>query len=249
MRRWAGVWVAAVLLAGGCGDDASPGEQALAEAADATAGVRAGELRLKVAATPATGEGDVGFEVAGPFRLATEAGALPEVQFTYTELWGGRSRQQVFSSTADGARVTVDGTATAVPDDALAHLRGRAEDSDEGLPRLALDEWAERPRIEGGQVTGEVDVATALSGVVALAAAVGAEPRDVPRLEGADAERLAQAVRSSRFHATIGDDDVLRRLRMEIRFGATQQDAVADALGRLAGVVLVVEVDLDPAAR
>lgn len=222
------------LLLGACGDDPTPGERALSNAAEAMERVQAGSLRFRVAATT-TGQPDrpVGFEVAGPFRLAEKEGALPEVELAVTDLLGRRSQEATFVSDGRRASVTQDGRTTELDDDAVAHLRGRA-DPENGLLRLRIDEWAESPRRDGERVVAEVDALDVLNDVIAVAADVGAEPREFERLRGEDADSLRRSVRSSRLEAVLDEGtDVPRRVRATITFG------------RLAGVQLQVEIDLD----
>lgn len=259
MRRPAAVALALLALAG-CGDQSSPAQEALEDAADATTRVRQGDLRLRVAATSGQGEAaPVGFEVEGPFSLSLAEDRLPEVRFTYTELLGATTEQALFVSDGTTASVTRRGRRRTFDDDEVAHLRGRAEPGRGGLPRLAVDEWARNPRLastapEDGvavrRVVAEVDAAEALQDVVELAAAVGADPQEAPRLEGDDADRLRALVRSSRLEVLVGrDDDVLRRLRLTVRFAGDRRDELTRLLGRLAAVRLSVEVDLRPGGQ
>lgn len=246
MRRALLVLVLA-LVAGACGDDPSPAERTLSKAADALEEVRSGSLRLKVAAaTTAASDREVGFEVEGPFELAEEKGALPEVRFAVTDLMGARSQSATFVSDGRHATVTQQGRTVEVDDAAVAHLRGRADAAD-GLVRLQVDEWARSPRTEpGGRVVGKVDVVNALNDVLSVAADVGADPQGVDRIEGEDAERLRRSVQSSRIEVLVDEDtEVVRQVRMLVTFGVRARDDLALVLGRLAGVQLAVEVDFD----
>jgi hypothetical protein len=238
--------LAVALLTASCGNDRSPAERALADATDALEDVGAGSLRVKVAATTAERpDGEVGFEIEGPFRLAEKEGALPEVTFAVTDLLGPRSRSATFASDGRQATVTVDGRTSEVDEEAVEHLRGRADPA-EGLLRLHVDEWARAPRLEAERVVAEVDVVAALNDVLAVAADVGAEPREVGRIDGDDAERLRRAVRSSRLEVDVDDEtDVPRRVHMEVAFGVDARDDLARVLGRLAGVRLSLDVELD----
>lgn len=247
MRRAALLVVVLALFAVSCGDDPSPAEQTLSKAADALEDVRRGSLRLKVAAaTTAASDREVGFELEGPFELAEKKGALPEVRFAVTDLMGSQMHSATFVSDGRHATVTQQGRTVEVEDADVAHLRGQADPTD-GLVRLHVDEWARSPRMEpGGRVVGEVDVVNALNDVLSVAADVGADPRGVDRIEGDDAERLRRSVRGSRIEVLVDDDtDVVRQVRMLLTFGVRTRDDVARVLGRLAGVQLAVEVDLD----
>lgn len=243
--RWVLAPLVVVLLAASCGDDPSPGERALSDATDALEDVGAGSLRFKVAAaTTERPDGEVGFEVEGPFRLAEKEGALPEVTFAVTDLLGARSRSATFASDGRRATVTAGGRTSEVDEESVEHLRGRADPAD-GLLRLHVDEWARAPRLEGERVVAEVDVVAALNDVLAVAADVGTDPREVGRIEGDDAERLRRAVRSSRLEVDVDDEtDVPRRVHMEIAFGVEARDDLARVLGKLAGVRLSLDVEL-----
>ena len=235
------------LAVGACGGDADPAERTLSKASDALEQVRSGSLRLKVAAaTTAQSDHEVGFELEGPFELAEEKGALPEVRFAVTDLMGARSQSATFVSDGRQATVTQQGRTTQVDDADIAHLRGRADAAD-GLLRLHVDEWARSPRVQAdGKVVSEVDVVKALNDVLSVAADVGTEPRSVDRIEGEDAERLRRSVRSSRLEVRVDEDtDVVRQVRMLVTFGVRARDDLARVLGRLAGVQLAVEFDLD----
>ncbi|HEX2040286.1 MAG TPA: hypothetical protein VHF47_11215 [Acidimicrobiales bacterium] len=237
--------IVALLLAA-CGEESSPGERALSDAADALENVRSGSLRFRVAAaTTEQPDREVGFELEGSFRLAEEEGALPQVELALTDLLGGRTRSARFESDGRRATLTQEGRTAEVPDDAVEHLRGRADPAD-GLLRLHVDRWARAPRLKGDRVVADVDVVNALNDVLGVAADVGAEPRPVDRIEGEDAERLRRAVRSSRLEVDVDDEtDVPRRVRMEITFGVRAEHDLARLLGRLAGVRLTVDIELD----
>jgi hypothetical protein len=239
--------VAVVLFAGGCGDEPSTAERTLAEGADRMEQVRSGTVRLKVAAsTSEQPDREVGFEIEGPFALAEEEGALPKARFSLTNLLGRQSHVASFASDGKQATVTQGGRTRTVEDDAVRHLRGRA-DAEEGLARLHIDEWARSPRVaDDGRIVAEVDVPAALNDILAVAADVGAHPQGVGSIDGEDAERLRRSVRSSRLEVEVDEEtDVVRQVRMLVAFGADAQDDVARVLERLAGVRLAFELDLN----
>jgi hypothetical protein len=254
VRRMAVLTVVVAILSIACGDDADSAEGILGAAVDRLEQVQSGSLRLQVAAAPtAAADREVGFRVEGPFALAREEGALPTVRFTYTDLLGDRSQSAVFASTPERATVTVAGMTFTPADEDLAHLRGRAEAADD-LLRLHVDEWARSPRfgtatrLDGAtarRIVAEVDAVAALHDIVAMAADVGTRPRRVEPLEGEDAERLRRNVRSGRLEVVVDDREIVRRVRMSLAFGPEAGDELAQVLGRLAGVGLTVEVDLD----
>jgi hypothetical protein len=254
VRRAALFFLALAVLASGCGDDEGSAGNVLQRSVNKLEDVKSGTLRLEVAAAPTSAaEREVGFRVEGPFALAQQEGALPTVRFTYTDLLGDRSQSAVFASTAEQATVTVAGRTFTPSDDDVAHLRGRADAADD-LLRLHVDEWARSPRFgsaprldgaAGRRIVAEVDVAAALHDIVAVAADVGTQPRRVGELEDEDAERLRRHVRSSRLEVVVDEHDVVRRVRTTIEFGPEAGDDLARVLGRLAGLRLSVEVELD----
>lgn len=254
MKRSAVLLALVAVVLPGCSDGSNSAERLLGTAVDGLDDVRSGSLRLEVAAAPSSADDrEVGFRVEGPFALAREKGALPTVRFAYTDLLGDRSQSAVFTSTADRATVTRAGNTFEVADDDVAHLRGRAEAADD-LLRLHVDEWARSPRFGSPgrldsssvrRIVAEVDAAAALGDVVRVAADVGAQPRSVDPLEGDDAERLQRSVRTSRLEVLVDEHEVVRRVRMALTFGPRANGDLARILGRLAGVHLAVEVDLD----
>lgn len=225
-----------VAVAAACGR----GGSALEETADKLGEVRSGELHLRVAAsTLAQPEREVGFDVKGAFSLSEEKGALPKVRFSYTTLLGRQSQTTTFVSTGDQAFVVDGGRRTAVPEAAVAHLRGKA--GKPALGGLEIDAWARSPKVDGNTITAEVDAAKALNDVFGMAASVGPGGGELPRIEGKDADRLQRAVKASRLEVTTTDDRVLRSLRLVLDLAPE----AAELLGRYGGARLSVAIDLD----
>ena len=171
---------------------------------------------------------------------------MPE--FAYTDLLGRESRSTTFVSTGDRAFVVEGGRTTAVPDAAVAHLRGKADaKSAAALGGLRIDEWARSAKVDGDTVTAEVDAAKALNDVFGLAASVGAEGGSFPRIEGDDADRLQRAVKASRLEVTTTGERVLRSLRLVLDLAPAEGDQarLAELLGRFGGARLSVAIDLD----
>ncbi|HEX9968811.1 MAG TPA: hypothetical protein VGB03_01630 [Acidimicrobiales bacterium] len=249
MRRWALVALAAVAACGTGGGGAS---SVLEEATEKLAEVRSGELHLRVtASTLAADAREVGFDVKGPFALSDTAGGLPKVRFAYTDLLGAKSATTTFVSDGDRAFVEHGGRTTPVPEDDVAHLRGKADTKKAAaLGGLRLDEWADDPEQseDGGTVTAEVDAVAALNDVFGVAASVGADSGSTfPRIEGKDAERFRRAVRSSRMEVETAGDNVLRALRLVIELAPPDADKerIQRLLGRFNGARLAVTLELD----
>jgi len=250
--------VAPVIVAG-CGSD---GDDPVAAAAAALRDVRSGQLDLRFTATP-TGGGDVGFRMSGPFAVPNEKGELATARLTYVRLLGDRREQRTFISTGDEAFVEADGRTWRLPDAAVADLRAGDDAGEDALGGLHFEDWASDAHAEdadGGtrRTTADVDPVKALNDLSAFARSLGGEGLPRP-LEGQDAETLRRAVRSARMTLVTGaDDHVLRSLTVTIDFGVRAAKAVESVLGELAGVKLVLALDLakpnepvrvDPPAR
>ena len=222
--------------------------------------ITSGELRLRMVATAGPGSEDrpVGFELQGPFALATRKGELPVARLRLTRLTGRAQEQTTFISTGQRAYVEVDGTAYELPDAQVDQLRAKEGGKVGGLEALDLVGWARDPVMtEAGQVDGvpaqrltsEVDVVKALNDVVSFAADVGAgQDTGIRKVEGEDAEHLRRAVRQSHLEVVTGKPDrLLRRLRLDIGLAAPDVQRLEAALGPLAAARLAVEVDVsDP---
>lgn len=254
--RWALAALAgAALLA--CGGTSA--QEVLDATASNLAKIRSGDLRLVMTASAGAGgeERPVGFEVAGAFATARQAGELPVARLRRTRVVGTSRESTTFVSTGRQAFLVVDGKAYEVPEPELEGLRA-AEGSEEeaaGLARLEVAEWARSPEVAdagrvGGapvqRVTAEVDVAKALSDVVAVANQVGASPSEgLAPIDADGAKRLERAVRSARLEVLTGKEDrLLRRLRLDVTFAPEDLGELEAALGRLAGSRLHLEIEL-----
>lgn len=223
--------------------------------------VKSGDLRLAMMASAgASGEErPVGFEVTGSFAEAAAAGELPVARLRRTRVVGGPLEPTTFVSTGKRAFLEVGGTAYEIPESQVQSLRARdvPEKSAGGLQRLDLAGWARAPEMtDGGQVdgapvqrvAGRVDVARALSDILAVANQVGAAPDEGLRpIDGDGARRLERVVRSSHLEVFTGKEDrLLRRLRLDVTFAAAAADLqdLEVALGPLAGSRLHLEMEL-----
>lgn len=256
----AGVLVVGMLGAG-CGGGAT---SVLDDTTANLAKVRSGELRMAMTATAgAEGEGrPVGFEVTGPFSVASKVGELPLARLRHTRMAGKALEPTTFVSTGQRAFLEVDGKAYELPPDQVEALRAREapEGGGAGLQRLDLAKWVVDPKVgDGGRldgtpvqrVTGAVDVVKALNDIVAVADAVGTASDEGPRpVTPAGAERVKRAVRSSTVEVVTGrDDHLLRRLRLDVTFATGDLEGLEEALGPLAGTRLHFELDLSQLNR
>lgn len=242
--------VAAIAL-GGCsasGDGAAA--DPLVTAGPRLAGVRSGELHLRVAASAAgQAEKPVGFDIAGPFALADADGELPRARLRLTPLAGGEQPPSVFISDGRSAKIETNGTVVPVPDEQIASMRGKANGG--ALRGLDLASWVQDAvRRDGGtldgvavtRLDGRADVPVALADLFELAGSVGGA--GLPRLERADADQLRNAVRSSQVEVLTGTKDgIPRTIRLVVDF-AVSDPALARSLGPLAGAQLEVLLDL-----
>lgn len=250
MRAFAAVAVCAISLAG-CG--ASEAEKALDETASNLGEIRSGQMEMKVVVSPNTAGSDIGFELEGPFSLPDE-GELPTTDLRYAQI-AGESRGEVrFISNRDGAWVEVDGQAYELPADRVDALIGDGGDGGGPLADLELASWArdaevaDGPSIPGEEtqlVRSEIEPVEALNDLLGTLGDLGAgEAAAVGPLEGADADQLEKAVRSSTLEVLTGKEDrLLRRLTVDMDIGVEAQE-LAGGLGELSGAKVTLEITL-----
>jgi hypothetical protein len=238
-----GIWLACagVLLAAGCGPRGADGP--LAAAGEKLADIRSGVMTLRLVATARSGA-DTGFEVSGPFSLP-EDDSLPTADLTLEQL-GVKSAEPVrFISTGRSAYVETGGTAYELPPENTESLRGDPEAGQEGpFDQLELDSWVIDPKTSEGEtvdgvetetISGRLDVLAAANDLFGLAQDLGGTT--VPGIEGEEAERLRAAVESASLEVVIGrDDELLRRLRIDVDLSASAPERLEPALGDLLGV-------------
>lgn len=218
--------------------------------------LRSGHVDLSVtASTPDAGgeQAEAGFELTGSFQLPEE-GALPVAEIEYTDLSSEDPVTQGFVSTGEAAFILVDGTAYEIPPDQADILRGGSEG--EGLfEQLQVAEWIREPVLSEDEehsgekvdrVTGELDVAQVMSDLVLTAQRFGRS--DLSPIDEAEAERLDNAVRSSRIELLTGAEDrLLRSLSISIEFALDESLDLDEVLGPLAGAVFELDLTItDP---
>jgi hypothetical protein len=235
-------------LVGGGGGEA---EDALGETADNLARIRSGTLHLVLLVVPREGD-EFGLELDGPFELAEEEGALPELDLDYTQIAGGRRGTVGLVSTGREAFTVVDGQAYELGDDEADELLGAAA-SLSGLARLRIDDWIDEPELtDGGEVggaetdlvRGDLDLVAAANGLIDLARGFGPP---LPSLVGANADRIRDAARETSIEVWTGADDrLLRRLLLEAELGEVP-GPLGLVLGDLAGATITFELGVtDP---
>ena len=255
MTRLAALLVAVVLGAAAC--DAGGGREAneaLAETAENLATIESGDLSLTLLAdSQGDAAGRVGFRLEGRFALPDE-GELPVADMEYTQIAGDEEAGGRFLSTGERAYVEIDETVYELPEERQEALRSNsAETGEAGFGELEIDRWVREPEVEDGgtvdgvetdRITAGVDVVTAVNDLIELAGQVGTF--DIGRLEGASAQQLERAVEQARLEVVTGTEDrLLRRLRIDVDFGAPEDlpPEFQNVLG--AGVELELELELE----
>ena len=217
--------------------------------------IKSGHLDLVVrASSPDTeGAGAAGFEISGSFQLPEE-GALPLADIEYTDLAAEDPMTQGFISTGEAAFIVIDETAYEIPPEQAEILRGGTEG--EGLfDQLEVSGWIRDPELSEGEerfgesvdrVTGQLDVVQAMNDLVLTAQRFGRS--DLAAIEGAEADRLENAVSSSRIELLTGSEDrLLRSVSLEIEFAVDEALELAEILGPLAGATFELDLQItDP---
>lgn len=214
--------------------------------------LRSGNLTLRLIVSPRTGtKGRIGFELRGPFAL--RPGGLPVAKVAYTQIAGPREATATFISTGTKAYAEVNGKAYELAPASTAALR-QAAGSSATFGELRIDNWVEHPIVGPGDdlggaptehVSGKLDVVAAANGLLDLVRQLG---RNAPTLEGDQAKKLEDAVRSSSFDLWTGRvDHQLRRLLLRANLGLDVPQSLRRALGDVVGAKLEFELGIaDP---
>ena len=242
MRRAALLLAVAALAAAGCGGGHA--HDVLSETADNLGKIRSGDLTLRLVVSPRHGtKGRIGFELRGPFAL--RRGALPLAKVAYTQIAGAREATATFISTGTNAFAEVNGKTYELPADATESIRRAAGGpaGSGGFSGLDISSWVEDPSVSNSgdqdHVTADLDVVDAANGLLQLLRGLG---RDAPTIEGDEADRLRDAVDSSRFDVWTGaQDHLLRRLLLKADLGLE----VPGSLQRVLGSVVGAKVDFE----
>lgn len=249
--------LAAAVLVTGCGGDKST----LERADDAMGELKRGDVTVGVMARAGgsdgsgTVSGPVGFTMAG--RFDTSVGTeLPVLDLTYTRLLGSRGKE-VVAVQSDGRRmvVTTDGVPVEVPPDQARRLQLADGDRPAGLGELGVGGWVtdstetDGPAVDGvptRRVTGSVDAADLISDLARLADQVSGQAPTEP-LDDEARERIQSRVRSGDVEVLVDPDNLPRRMRATVDFGATVAPELQRALGPYAGARMEVTLEIrDP---
>ncbi len=240
----------AAFLGASCG---LVGSDPLERAASSLRDIRSGTLGFRLLAETEGGQ-EAGFFLRGVFSLP-EGAELPLADLSYGRLGISGEPDTGFVSTGEAAFVEVDGQAYELPPAAVESLVGAAEPADEGpFGELELEDWVKEPEVSDGRpidanggesvvIEGDLDVVRALNDLLDLARGTGGF--DVPPLEGEEAERLEAAVESARLETMTDDDDVFRRLEIEVELGADAPESLSEPLADLLGVGFKLQVSID----
>jgi hypothetical protein len=189
-----------------------------------------------------------GFDLEGPFQLRENEPA--EAQFDYTQIAGKKTASQTFILKDGKAYVTMRGVSYELPA-STANQVSATLGSSGGLSTIDLTNWVQDPELSDGgevggtetdKVSGRLNVATVLSGLVAIASQVGGTTPLAP-LSGANAEQVRNAVKNATIDVYTGKDDrLMRKLDVSIDF-APAAEKVKNLLG--ASVRFTLEIS-DP---
>ena len=251
MKRLAAV-AALMLVLASCSTDASA---VVTETAENLEELRSGLLELRVSAQAAPGEeeeAEAGFELIGSFELPEE-GALPVADLEYTDIGADEAVTQGFISTGDQAFIEVDGQAYELPPEQTQTLVGGEGSDDAIFEGASVEEWLKDPELNEGEsldgaevvrVSGELDVVAALNDLFGIAQRFGSTA-GFTSIEGDEAERLENAVQSSRIEVVSGAEDrLLRRLLIEVELALGDDVELAETLGPLAGTSFTIDMSI-----
>ena len=251
-----------VVVLGAALSHACGGTPSATEVLSATAGslgdIHSGELhvRVEVATAPGEGAASFGFDLKGEFDLSSDT-RLPVADIAYSQFTEDDASSAALVSTGESAYVTIEGETVEMNDDQLAVLASAGGSvGSAGLDELDVGGWIDDPELtDGGRrggvdtylVTGRLDVAEALNGMVGAAQGFGATgAAGLQRLEDADVDLLNDVVGSSSVKVYSGkDDELLRELDLEVEFQAAGDKRLVQALGPLSGATLSLLVSVD----
>jgi hypothetical protein len=220
----------AALLFGCSGGGPQSANEVLAETSANLGKIKSGDLALELVFSTKDGE-RAGFNLEGLFQL--RPGSLPEAQLDYAQIAGDQTATQTFIMTGDKAYVRMGGAAFELPADTTGQVRSTLGTTG-GLGVIDLRGWVQDPELAGGEevggadtdhVTGRLNVATVVTGLVAIASQFGGTTPLTP-LEGNSAEQVEQAVDRATIDVWTGKEDrLLRKLEIMIEFSPAAEQA------------------------
>jgi hypothetical protein len=223
MTRFVPLVVALAVVPAGCGGSSN----VVSETGKNVAKIHSGILDLKLIVTPHGGEQPFGFELKGPFSL--REGKLPIARVVYTQIANGHSAHATFVSNGSRAWVmTSSGTRK------LSAAAAQGLTFTGGFTGMDIGSWLKDAKVADDgpgidRVTGVLDVVAAANGLRGVAALAG---RNVPAIQGSDAERLQAATNSSSVELlTSKGTRLLRRLSVSADLGFNVPASLKQALG------------------
>jgi hypothetical protein len=213
----------------GCGGGGpQSANELLAETSANLGKIKSGDLALELIFSTKDGE-RAGFNLEGPFQL--RSGSLPEAQLDYTQIAGDQTATQTFITTGDKAYVRMGGATFELPAETAGQVRSTLGATG-GLGVIDLRGWVQDPELAAGEevggaetdrITGRLNVATVVTGVVAIASQFGGTTPLTP-LEGKSAEQVEQAVDRATIDVWTGREDrLLRKLDITIEFSPASE--------------------------
>jgi hypothetical protein len=242
VRRAALCLLVAALAAGGCGGGQA--HEVLSKTAANLGKIHSGDLTLRLVVSPRAGtKGRIGFILRGPFAL--RPGKLPVAKVAYTQIAGAHEATATFISTGSQAWAEVNGRLRALSPAATETIRQASAGGPGGLG-LDIASWVKDPTVssEGDldHVSAKLDVVNAANGLLGLLRNLG---RAAPTIEGAEAERLRDAVTSSDFDVwTSKHGRLLRRLLLKAELGLTVPSELRRVLGDVVGAKVEFELSI-----
>jgi hypothetical protein len=236
--------VAVSLLLAGCGNDDA--KKAVAETTANLRDIHSGVLNVKLLVTPkgSSGAQPYGFELSGPFTVGSNFYAdVNYVQIANGKRGPAHLKVQNGSGTAES-----NGTTHTLTTSEIGVLRtAAAQATGSGGSFLPVQNWVENGKLSGcganDCVTGGLDVVRATNDLLAFGRALG---RNLPTIEGANADRLKKSARSATFSLVTGKKDrLLRDLTIHIDLGLDVPKTLQTALGPLVGATFDFEFKLD----
>lgn len=227
----------------------SPDEGSTLEAtAQRLSDIRSGDLTLEVTIGSADGEATSGFTLEGPFSLPEETGELPAADLTYVQIAGSEEGGGRFIATGESVYTEIDGQVYELPEDQVESFRATGqEDAESVFTGIDINRWLVQPTTQEGEdtvtITGDLDVVAALNDISTIAQRFGGA--GLGSIEGEEADRVEEAVRSASITVESGSEDgLLRRLSVAIDFGVENQD-LTEALGPFAGAAFKLEMTIE----
>lgn len=217
--------------------------------------LRSGELELSVTTASAPGidgSAEAGFELSGSFQLPEE-GSLPIADLEFTDLGSDEPISRGFISTGEEAFIEVDGQAYLLSAEQTQGLLGGSGEGDALFEGVDVSGWFVDAELKEGEsldgeevdtVTGELDVVVALNDLFEIAERFGS-PTAFEPIEGDEAERLQNAVRSSSIEIASGSEDrLLRHLLIDVDLALDEGISLAESLGPLAGASFTIDMNI-----